>query len=204
MSQITIDTVIFDFGGVLIDWNPRYLYRKMFDKEHEMEWFLSTVCTNDWNLAQDKGRPFAEAVTLLQAQFPAYKDQVVAFYERWPEMLAGEIPGSIAVLDELLARNYAVYGLTNWSHETFPVAQERFEFLNRLHGIVVSGREKMGKPDKEIFHLLLNRFGLISRQCVFIDDNAANIQTAQELGFHTIHFTSANEMRKELEQYNLL
>jgi 2-haloacid dehalogenase len=204
MSQIDIHAVIFDFGGVLIDWNPRYLYTKMFAEQHEMEWFLATVCSNEWNLAQDKGRPFAEAIALLQEQFPTYHHQIAAFYERWPEMLAGEIPESVLVLDALLERNYPVYGLTNWSHETFPIALERFEFLKRLHGIVVSGSEKMGKPDKEIFHLLLDRFALKPHHCVFIDDNAANIQAAQEIGFQTIHFTSANQMRKELEQYKLL
>jgi 2-haloacid dehalogenase len=141
---------------------------------------------------------------LLQNQFPAYKNQIAAFYERWPEMLAGEMPGSIAVLDELLARNYAVYGLTNWSHETFPVALERFEFLKRLHGIVVSGTEKMGKPDREIFHLLLNRFSLIPQQCIFIDDNKANIQAAGEIGIHTIHFQDAIQMQEELKRFKLL
>ncbi len=197
-------TIIFDFGGVLINWDPRNLYRKLFADEAEMEWFLANVCTMDWNLRQDEGRPFAEAVQLLQKEHENYAAHIEAYHTRWPEMLDGEITGSVQILNELLAKDYTIYGLTNWSNETFPLAFDQFVFLQTLHGIVVSGVEKLIKPNPAIFHLLLDRYNLQAPDCVFIDDNALNIESAQQLGLHAIHFKSPELLRSELETLGIL
>ena len=197
-------TIIFDFGGVLINWDPRNLYRKIFSDEVEMEWFLANVCTMDWNLQQDEGRPFADAVQLLQKEHEDYAAHIDAYHTRWTEMLDGEITGSVEILKELQAKGYTVYGLTNWSHETFPIAFEQFVFLQTLHGIVVSGVEKLIKPNPAIFTLLLNRYNLKAEDCVFIDDNALNIESARNIGLHAIHFSNPEALRTELQTLGIL
>jgi 2-haloacid dehalogenase len=197
-------TIIFDFGGVLIDWNPRHLYRKMFDNDAEMEWFLENICNNAWNLKQDAGRPFAEAVAILQQQNPLSANKIKAYHTRWPEMLNGEIAGTVRILEELLENDYTVYGLTNWSAETFPIALELFGFLHKLHGIVVSGDEKLVKPNPEIFKLLLSRYNLQAQDCVFIDDNAHNVESARQLGIYAIHFTTPEDLRIQLQALDIL
>ncbi len=197
-------TIIFDFGGVLINWDPRHLYRKMFEDEAEMEWFLANVCTMDWNLRQDEGRPFAEAVKLLQNEHTTYSDHIQAYHTRWEEMLDGPIEDTVGILYELKEKGYTIYGLTNWSAETFPKALELFEFLHILDGIVVSGTEKLVKPNPAIFELLLQRYNLAAADCVFIDDNAANIKAAKAIGFTTIHFSTPEDLRKRLEQMEIL
>ncbi|MFD2574252.1 HAD family hydrolase [Spirosoma soli] len=199
-----IDTIVFDFGGVLIDWNPRYLYRKLIADEQQMEWFLSNVCTDEWNVQQDKGRSFAEATSVLQNQFPDHKDLIAMFYGRWEEMLNGEISESVAILRELKDKHYKLYGLTNWSTESFPIAKERYEFLNLFDGILVSGEEKLIKPDPAIFHLLLKRYNLTPETCVFIDDNLNNVKAASSLGFTAIHFQSGALLRDKLVELNVL
>lgn len=196
--------IILDFGGVLIDWNPRYLYRQIFASEEEMEWFLSHVCTPQWNAAQDGGRPFAAGIALLAEQYPTYRAQIEAYFSRWGEMLGGEIPGMSDLVKELKEKNYPLYGLTNWSAETLPLAWERFAVLRRLDGVVVSGEEKCIKPGPEIFKRLLTRFNLQAQDCVFIDDNLANIQAAQALGFEVIHFQNAADLRAALQQKKML
>lgn len=197
-----IDTIVFDFGGVLIDWNPKYVYKERFNDDEKMNWFFSNVCTNEWNLEQDRGRPFAEAVAILQQSFPDYVEHINAFHTQWEQMMKSEIAGSVTILKEL-KKSYKVYGLTNWSAETFPIALKRFDFLSLFDGIVVSGEEKMIKPDKAFFQLLLNRYNLKAKNCVFIDDNAHNIAAANELGFDAIHFTSAENLKKELESLHI-
>lgn len=192
-----IDTIVFDFGGVLIDWNPKYVYREIFNDDEKMDWFLANICTNEWNLEQDRGRSFAEGTGMLKEIYPEYKEHIDAYFNQWPKMLKGEIAETVTILKKLKER-FKVYGLTNWSAETFPVALEQFSFLQLFDGIVVSGVEKMIKPGKEIFELLLNRYDLKAEHCVFIDDNELNIATANKLGFHAIHFTSAATLEKEL------
>jgi len=198
-----IETIVFDFGGVLIDWSPKYVYKPMFNDDEKMNWFLSNVCTNEWNLEQDRGRTFAEGIATLQASFPDYVDHINAFHSQWEQMLKGEIAETVSILKEL-KKKYKIYGLTNWSAETFPIALKRFDFLSLLDGIVVSGEEKMIKPDKKFFELLLDRYHLKAANCVFIDDNEHNIAAAKELGFHAIHFTSADSLKKELTSLNLI
>lgn len=190
--------MIFDFGGVLIDWNPRHLYRKLFADEAAMEKFLAEVCSPHWNEQQDAGRPFAEAVALLVAEYPEQAELIHAFWERWDEMVAGALEPTVAVMRELKDAGYPLYGLSNWSAETFPRARPRFAFFDWFETIVLSGEVKMSKPDPRIFELILKKIGKPAPQCVFIDDSAVNVTTAQRLGFQVIHFQSAELLREEL------
>jgi 2-haloacid dehalogenase len=196
---MNIDTIIFDFGGVLIDWNPRYLYKSIFNDDEKMEWFLANICTNDWNLEQDRGRSFKEATEALALKYPEWREVIFAYHHSWDQMLMGEIPGSVEIL-KLLKQQYPVYGLTNWSEETFPIALQRFDFLQLFDGIVVSGTEKFIKPDKQIFQCLLDRYHLKAESSVFIDDNLLNINAAKNMGFYTIHFTTPEDLRTQLEK----
>ncbi len=200
---MAIDTIVFDFGGVLIDWNPRYVFRELFEDEEKMEWFLTNICSDDWNVQQDKGRLLTEGTTLLTANHPEHRELIEAFYGRWEEMLRGEIIDTVEILHEV-RKKYKVYGLTNWSAETFPIARQRFEFLEVFDGILVSGEEKMIKPDPEIFKLLASRYGLTPASCVFIDDNIKNVWAAETLGFYAIRFTTGAELRQKLVEMEVL
>ena len=195
---MTDKTVIFDFGGVLIDWNPRYLYRSFFKAEAEMEWFLDNICTSEWNLRIDCGKSFADSVNELSQIFPEWVHEIEAFHSGWEKMLGGEIKDSVQILKEIQSLGYKVYGLTNWSAETFPVALNRFDFLQTLDGIVVSGAEKLVKPNPAIFHVLLRRYNLNPNNCIFIDDNIHNVNVASSLGFDAILFSGAPQLRKVL------
>lgn len=199
-----IEAVVFDLGGVLVDWNQRYLYRKIFQSETEMEHFLDTVCTMAWNAEQDRGRPWAEAVKLLQAQYPAYWNEIEAFDSRWPEMLKGVIPETVELLSALRNEPVRLLALTNWSAEKFPVARERFDFLQWFEGILVSGEEKVIKPDPAIFQLMAERYRLNPARSIFIDDSEKNVLAARNEGWHAIHFTGADALRTALQQYGLL
>ncbi|MDR2282148.1 MAG: HAD family phosphatase [Sphingobacterium sp.] len=194
-----INTIVFDFGGVLIDWNPRYLYKEIFKDKEEMEWFLSNVCTTEWNLEQDRGRLFSEGISLLKKSFPEHTKNIDFFHTNWEDMLKGEITGTVQILRELKEK-YKVYGLTNWSAETFPIAFSRFAFLRLFDGIIVSGEEKIIKPDKEIFQLLLERYDLRAESCVFIDDSKKNIDASIHLGFYGIHFLDSDQLKLELRK----
>ncbi|WP_434212135.1 HAD family hydrolase [[Pseudomonas] boreopolis] len=197
-SRPSIDTVVFDLGGVLIDWDPRHLYRQLFDDHDAMERFLADICSPQWNLQQDAGRPWREAVAELSARHPAHATLIAAYHARWPEMLAGEIPGSVAILHELRERGLRLYALTNWSHETFPVARERFPFLRWFEGILVSGEERLIKPDPAIFRLLLSRYGIAPQRAVFIDDAPHNVAGAAAEGLHAVRFRDAAQLRRDL------
>ncbi|NID03604.1 HAD family phosphatase [Luteibacter jiangsuensis] len=193
------DVVIFDFGGVLIDWNPRYLYRKLFgDDEAAMEAFLAEVTTPEWNLQQDAGRSWDEAVRLLTEEHPTKAELIAAYQHRWEETLGGAIDDSLHILRELKEAGHPLYGLTNWSQETFPVAIERFDFLALFDGIVVSGQEGMVKPDPKLYQTLLERYDVDPTRAVFIDDNKANVVAAEALGIHGIHFHTPAQLRAEL------
>jgi 2-haloacid dehalogenase len=197
--------VIFDLGGVLIDWNPRHLYRKLFGgDEAKMEEFLATICTPDWNLRQDAGRSYAEAVAALTERHPEHRALIAAWGERFDETMRGPIDGTVEILAELRARPVPLYALTNWSAETFPIGRRRFPFMDWFQGIVVSGEEGLVKPDPRIFELLLDRYGLAARRAVFIDDNARNAAAATALGMHGIHFTDPPALRRELAGLGLL
>lgn len=198
-----IKNIIFDFGGVLVDWNPAYLYKKEFDNELDMNFFLENICTPEWNMQQDAGRPLAEATKLLQQEHPEYKELIGYYYSRWEEMLGGVIEQSERVL-KMLKPHYPVYGLTNWSAETITIAYRKYDFFNLLDGIVVSGDEKLIKPDPKLYQILLDRYNLKSNESLFIDDNIHNIKTAKEMGFHTIHFTEDTILEKEIKEKGLL
>ena len=197
-------TVTFDLGGVLIDWNPRYLYEKLFDDEAEMERFLSEVTTQEWNAAQDAGRPWSEAVAVLTAKFPDHRDLIDAYHTRWPEMLGEAIHGTVAILDELRARGVRLYALSNWSAETFPVALERYPFLGWFDGIVISGEVGAAKPDVRIFQTLIDRHEIEPSETVFVDDNEPNVIAAAAMGFVALRFHDAERLRGDLVGLGLL
>jgi len=199
------DVIIFDFGGVLIDWNPRYLYRKLFgDDEEAMETFLAEVTTPEWNLQQDAGRSWDEAVRLLTEQHPTKAELIAAYQHRWEETLGGSIDDSLRILRELKEAGHPLYGLTNWSHETFPFARERFDFLTLFDGIVVSGEEGMIKPDPKLYRTLLDRYDIDPTRAVFIDDNKTNVEAADALGIHGIHFHTPEQLRADLVELGFL
>lgn len=198
-----IDTIVFDFGGVLIDWNPRHLYSKVFPDSNEMECFLAEICTDEWNAEQDRGRTLAAGTQYLVDQFPEKAELIRMYYGRWTEMLNGPIEGTVAILKELKKR-YRVFGLTNWSAETFSIAKERYDFLSLMDGTVVSGIEKVIKPGSEIFQLLNDRYQVLPAGSVFIDDNLNNINAAKKLLYNTIHYKSPGQLHQELVNFGLL
>ncbi len=194
-----ITTVVFDLGGVLIDWNPRHVYRELFDDEERMEWFLANICTPEWNARQDAGRTFEEATAELLEKHPEHERLIRTYYDRWEDMLAGPIPGSVEILREVRDSPYRLYGLTNWSAESFPVARERYVFLNWFEGIVVSGEICMIKPDPEIFEHLAETFNLEPPATVFIDDAPVNVEAARDAGYKAIQFQNPAQLRVDLE-----
>jgi 2-haloacid dehalogenase len=200
-----INTVIFDLGAVLIDWNPHYLYKTIFDDETERHAFLQTVCTPEWNEEQDGGRSLHDATELLLTQHPQHETAIRAFYGRWTEMLGGPITGTVDIFKELKeSGKFGLYALTNWSAETFPIAQTQFDFLSWFDGIVVSGAEKDRKPFASFYQTLLNRYGIDPQKALFIDDNLRNVKAAEALGIQSIHFTSPDELRRQLITYEIL
>jgi len=202
----SIDTIIFDLGGVLVDWNPKYLYTKVFEGDIEkMEWFLREVCTPDWNIEQDAGRPISEATDLLVREYPEYKELIGMYYGRWEEMIKGVIPGTVDILNQLKSMgHYRLYALTNWSHETFPVAREKYDFLKLFEGIVVSGEEKTRKPFDDIYEILLNRYAIIPERALFIDDNSDNVIAAKKAGINAVRFHNPENLILDLKRHNIL
>jgi 2-haloacid dehalogenase len=197
-------TVVFDLGGVLIDWNPRYLYRKLFAEEAAMEAFLATVCTPEWNLQQDAGRPFVDAYAALTKSHPHHKPLIEVWQERFDEMMSGEIAGTVEILSELRARGTPLYALSNWSAETFPYALRRFEFLRWFDGVVISGELKLIKPDPRIYQHLLYTHALTAESTVFIDDVPHNVAGATAVGIHGLQFTDPPTLRRDLAALGLL
>jgi 2-haloacid dehalogenase len=194
-----IKTIIFDLGGVLIDWNPNYVYDTIFDNPEEKKWFFDNVCTSDWNEEQDAGRKLSEATELLVSQFPEHEKNIRAYYDRWTDMLKGPIHETVDVFRELKELNkYQILALTNWSAETFPIALDRYEFLHWFDGRVVSGEEKTRKPFIDIYKTLIDRFNVDPSTAIYTDDNVRNLAPAKELGMHTIHFQDPVQFRKAL------
>ena len=198
MASNSQPVVVFDLGGVLIDWNPRHMYRDLFADEAEMERFLTEVTTNEWNAQQDAGRRWEDGVALLIEEHPDRADLIRAYWERWEEMLGGPIDGTVAILAKLKAAGYELHALTNWSSQTFPIARERYDFLDWFETITVSGEEGVIKPEPRIYEILLDRIGHRASDCIFIDDGTRNITTAAALGFDTIHFESPQQLAAEL------
>jgi 2-haloacid dehalogenase len=196
---------VFDLGGVLIDWNPRYLYRKLFNGDDvAMEHFLATVCTSSWNAQQDAGRPFAEACASLKLEHPAHSDLIDAWIQRQPEMVTGPIHGTVNILAELRARKVPMYALSNWSAETFPLSLNRFDFLHWFQGILLSGEVRLLKPDPRIFQLFFETHSIDPADTVYIDDLKPNVEAAAAFGMHGIIFTDPPALRDELVKLGLL
>ena len=194
-----IKNIIFDFGGVLLDWNPRYLYKSYFNNDEEMEHFLADICNGEWNIKQDAGRPFAEAVKELQTKFPEYAEAIQMYDDDWEKMLKCELPESIDLLKELKSMGYGIYGLTNWSAEKIGYAFANYSFFSLFDGIVVSGVEKVVKPDRRIYEILLERYSLKPGECVFIDDNQDNVDMAKVLGINAVRFDNIGNVKEHLE-----
>ena len=200
-----INTIIFDLGAVLIDWNPNYMYRTIFTDEQEMKDFLENVTTSEWNEEQDAGRSLQEGTEWLVQKHPHHEDNIRAFYGRWEEMLGDAFEGTVEIFKELKASGkYKIYALTNWSAETFPVAVKKFDFLNWFDGIVVSGAEKIRKPAPEFYQILLDRYNVNPQESLFIDDNYRNILAAEKLGINSIHFISPEQLKDELTKKEIL
>lgn len=204
MNNPAIDTVIFDLGGVLIDWSPARMYKNVFEDEAEMRYFLSEICSPHWNEQQDAGRPLAEATQWLVERHPEYEREIRMYYDTWTDMLGGAIEGTVAILEELHSQaSHRLLALTNWSQETFPTALELFSFLHKFEGILVSGEEKLIKPDPRIYELLISRYAVERSRAVFIDDNPHNVEGARKTGLHAIHFQSPQQLRAELAGFGV-
>ncbi|KGM35902.1 HAD family hydrolase [Inquilinus limosus] len=197
-------TIVFDIGAVLLEWNPRHLYRKLFADEAAMETFLAEVCTHDWNLSMDGGVPFPEAIAAKVAEFPHHEELIRAFDERWEEMVPHLIDGTVEILKGLKDRGDKVYAITNFSAEKFAVALAKYPFLGWFDGVIVSAHEKLLKPDARIYRLLESRFGLDLADCIFIDDNPDNVAGARAVGMRAIRFESPEQARRELTEMGAL
>ena len=200
-----INTIIFDLGNVLINWEPKLLYNKIFDSEEKTNHFIENICTLAWNEEQDAGRTLKQGTDILIAEYPEHQQEIKAYYDRWEEMLNGAIEGSVEIFRQLKASGkYKIYALTNWSSELFPIALRNFEFLNWFEGIVVSGDEGIRKPEAAFFQILFDRYQVKPENAVFIDDNLRNIEAARKLGIQSIRFTSAEKLEKELSDSGIL
>jgi 2-haloacid dehalogenase len=196
-----LQTIIYDLGGVLIDWNPMYVYENYFDTKEELNFFFNNVCTAEWNEEQDGGRSIEEANHLLINQYPEWEKAIRDYYGRWPEMIKGPVQKSVELFSSIKSSNlFKIYALTNWSAETFPVAMERFEFLSWFDGILVSGEEKTRKPFDDFYIKLLNKYQIEKESTIFIDDNLRNVEAACRLGIPSIHFKDADSLCETLKK----
>jgi 2-haloacid dehalogenase len=196
--------VVFDIGNVLIAWDPRALYRKIFVSEAEVDWFISHVCTSDWNLEQDRGRSFAEAIAEATTRHPEHAAAIEAYDSRWAETILGPITGSVDILEALAAQETPLFAITNWHQDKFRETRNRFHFLNKFRDIVVSGEERLVKPDPAIYRLLLERNGLEAASCLFIDDNPDNVAGAEAVGMQAHRFTTPEQLRGCLTRLGVL
>lgn len=198
-----VKNIVFDFGGVLVDWNPHYLYDSHFGSREKADWFLENICTGRWNIQMDGGKPFAEGCAELSAEYPEWTKEIYMFFDRWIEMMADEIPGMRKLLGELKAAGYGLYGLTNWSAETFCQVRDRYEVFSLLDGMVVSGEEHIVKPDEAIFKRLLDRYGLNAAECIFVDDLQRNVDGAIQAGLQGLLFRGAESLREDLRRLGI-
>jgi len=195
-----IKNIIFDFGAVLVDWNPHYLYDKYFGSREKADWFLQNICTYSWNCQMDGDKPWEVGVRELIDEFPEYEKEIRLYHDRWIDMMGEEIPGMCQIMRELRDKGLRLYGLTNWSAETFALIEGKYEFFNYLDGKVVSGREGVKKPDRRIFEILLDRFALKADECLFIDDSPANLEAAEKVKIKGVRFYDALQLREDLEE----
>lgn len=198
---MAIKNIIFDFGGVIFDWDPRYLYKKIFNDDKKMEYFLTNITTPTWNAQMDAGKPFAQAIAELQAQHPEWLTEIGYYHTGWIYMLKGPIDAGVELLKNLKNKNkYKIYGLTNWSAETFPLVKTRYDFLNLFDGVLVSGQAKLIKPDPRIYDCLFKTFNLKPEECVFLDDSKKNVDASIKAGMHAIQVLDHQKVRAELEE----
>jgi 2-haloacid dehalogenase len=201
----TIQAILFDFGNVLLEWNPRYVYRRYFPGDEEaMENFFHEVNFMDWNALQDKGRSFTEGVADLSKQFPHYADLIQAYHDHWKDSIGDPLEGTVEILKRLKKAGYPLYGLSNWSAETFPYARQKFYFFNLFDDIIISGEVLSIKPEPQFFEIALRRIGRPASECLFIDDSLANIEQARRMGFAAIHFLSAGQLEKDMQRLGIL
>lgn len=204
MTQ-TIKAILFDFGNVLIEWDPRHVYRRYFpNDEAAMEQFFQEVNFMEWNAQQDKGRPFVEGIAVLSREFPQYADLIQAYHDNWTESIGSSLQGTVEVMKQLKQSGYFLYGLSNWSAETFPLVRHKFVFFELLDDIILSGEVGQIKPHPEIYRIALKRIGRPASECLFIDDSLANIEQARKMGFVVIHFQSPEQLESELKASGLL
>lgn len=191
-------TIVFDVGNVLVRWDPHLLYRDLIPDDEKRDWFTRNVCTAAWNIEQDRGRSWEEAVAILVAAHPEWEREIRASDERWHDTVPGVVEDSVAVLAELKAKGEKVYAITNFSREKWAECLIRFPFLQSFDGAVVSAHERLVKPDPAIFHVLLQRYGLKAGDCIFVDDSARNVETARAVGMRAVHFVEPIDLRAEL------
>ena len=192
---------LFDLGGVFFDWSPKYFYQNIFSSNVDMDFFLSNICNQEWNNKQDQGRSIQKAVNELVNKHPDFSDQIAMYYKNHRKMIKGLFQPSIDILLHLKKYNFECYVLSNWSSETFKGMVEEYAFLKKFDGIIISGNEKLVKPDYKIFELAISRFNLIPKETVFIDDKKENIESAKKLNFHTIHLIEPKNIRKEVYKF---
>jgi 2-haloacid dehalogenase len=200
-----IQAIIFDYGNVLLEWNPRYVYQRFFPNDPEgMEDFLKEIDFMEWNAQQDKGRTFAEGVAALSKQFPHHAHLIQAYHDRWADSIGEAYWETVEIMRQLKQKGYPIYGLSNWSTETFPYAREKFNFFDLFDDMVISGAVGFVKPEPEIFHILLEKIGKPAQECLFIDDALPNIRQANTMGFKTVHFISSSQLKDTLTHLGLL
>jgi len=200
-----IKNIILDFGNVLVDWNPHYLYDDVFGSKRKADWFLNNVCTAEWNAKMDAGASFRREVVMLQRRYPHWAAEIELYDTGWWRMMRNTIPGMHALVSELKEAGYAVYGLSNWNDKKFRhYVQSSYPVFGLLDGMVISGEEKVIKPDERIYHVLLERYGLKAEECLFVDDNKDNIEAALKLGFKAVLFESADALRRELAALSII
>jgi 2-haloacid dehalogenase len=200
----SIDAVVFDIGNVLLIWDPRHLFRKLLPNEDELERFLCEICTAEWNVEQDRGRTWNDAITERVARFPEHEGLIRAYHERWHEMLPGPIEGTVQLLERLAAEGVPLYAITNFSSEKFEETRKRFGFLDRFRDIIVSGEVRLLKPDPKIYRLLIDRHGLKPDRTLFVDDSPANIAAAEAIGLKGTLFRNAQILEEQLKGFGLL
>lgn len=204
MAQVKISAVIFDLGGVVIDWNPAYVFRDMFHgDEARMDWFLTKICPPDWNGQQDAGYPIALATEERVALYPAWEKEIRAFYGRWLEMIGDPIPGTYELMQDLIAAGLPLYALSNWSAELFPLVADRIPAFKLFKKIFLSGEYKMIKPDARFYETALKEIAIPREALVFTDDNAVNIEASNKLGLKAFRFTTADTLRADLRSIGL-
>lgn len=199
-----VRNIIFDFGAVLVDWNPHYVYDPYFGDTAKADWFLANICTAAWNKELDGGKPFAQGVAELSAKYPEWSKEIEMYHRDWIKMMGDAIPGMYELVKELKEKGYGIYGLTNWSDETFYLIDKRYPVFSLLDGMVVSGDVRLLKPDAAIFNCLLGKYGLKAEESIFIDDNAENVEGSIAAGIPAIRFNGAENLREELKQRGII